>query len=110
MPVALGTRTLSNPTWSDPPGASETRTHSEDPGMALYAAPASTVFSASLGTAVPGSGSLPAGMVAGTTVLIEGTNLNNGTFLVTAYSASLGITLDPPPKSETSTTCIIRTP
>lgn len=77
-----------------------TRSYSADPGLAAQASGAFT-FAAGLPGTITLTGAFTAGFTAQNSVLVEGTNLNNGLFYVTAVTAN-ALTVTPPPASETA--------
>lgn len=93
-----------------PSQGSETRFHQQDQGLAPLVT-ASLTFGSGSVTGANGTFT-PFGHFEQRTVLIEGTNLNNGEFLVTASNGPnfAFLALAPPPKAEGPVTATVRMP
>jgi hypothetical protein len=107
---SLGTRSLSTVKHSRQPGEAMTKSYTRDVGMTKNIT-ASITFGG--GNATGANGTFPtSGFQLWDPVLIEGANLNNGVFTITALDSvnQSYLTLDPPPKVEGPITVTLRTP
>jgi hypothetical protein len=109
MPINLGTRRQSNLRYERMPQGSMTKTYTRDVGMTKNVT-ASITFGG--GNATGANGTFANTFAVDDPLLIEGANLNNGYFTVTALDGvnNAYLTLDPPPKAEGPITVTIRTP
>lgn len=109
MPNRLGTRTQQSMRKERIDQGSNTRAMTSDLGMTKNVT-ASITFGG--GTATGANGTFTGTFAVGDPVLIDGANLNNGYFTVTALDTvnAAFLTLDPPPKAEGPLTVTLRTP
>ncbi len=105
--IQVGTRSRANQLHNEPPGTSMTRGFSRDVGMSKLATASMTFGSGEVSAA---NGTFPS-FVVGDLVLVEGVNLNNGYFTVTAIDGTNHsfLTLSPAPKAEGPLTATVRT-
>jgi hypothetical protein len=108
MPDSVGTRSQQTMHKGRIDQGSETMGHSRDVGMSKRVV-ASIAFVASSGNMTAANGTFSAFAVQDQ-ILVEGTNLNNGYKTITAIDATnqAFLTLDPPPKDESSISCTVR--
>jgi hypothetical protein len=107
----MGTRTRQGQRKEHPFGTSFTRSLTRDKGMSKNVTTSAT-FTAANGR-ITGSNGDFAAFVAGDTVLIENTLLNNGEFIVTGLDggSQAYLVLDPAPKNEGPiASTLVRTP
>lgn len=104
----MGTRSRQGQRKEHPFGTSITRTLTRDVGMSKNVSASITFGSGNL-TAANGTF---ANFIAGDPILVEGSNLNNGEFEITAIDATnhAFLTVDPAPKAEGPITATVRTP
>ena len=109
MPSPMGTRTKATLHYERVDQGAETRFHTRDVGMTKNVT-ASITFGS--GNATGANGTFTGTFAVNDPVLIEGANLNNGFFTITALDATNAayLTLDPPPKAEGPLTVTLRTP
>ena len=110
MPSPLGTRSKSTLHYGRIDQGTQTRMPSHDLGMTKLVT-ASITFGS--GNATGANGTFPTtGFAVNDPVLVEGANLNNGYFTITALDPTdqSFLTLDPPPKAEGPISVTIRTP
>jgi len=104
--IETGTRVRQNQMRTvRPPSERLTKSFTRDLGLASLVT-ASITFSSGQATA---AASTFANFKVGQAVLITGTNLNNGQFVVTATDASTYLTLQPPAANEGAVTATVRT-
>ena len=105
----LGTRQRQTSYQTNAPSRQETRTATRDIGMTKNVT-ASLTFSAATGR-VSGANGTFANFVAGDTLLIEGTNLNNGERIVTGIDTTnhAFLSLNFPPQNEGPIAATVRT-
>ncbi|HEY2068267.1 MAG TPA: hypothetical protein VGG48_01835 [Rhizomicrobium sp.] len=110
MTMRLGTRTLQGQRREHPSEAGSTRSYTRDKSMSKNVT-ASITFSAADGKLEAANGTFTA-FVAGDPVFVQGTNLNNGDFIITAIDAtnSAYLAVDPAPKDEGPLSATVRTP
>jgi hypothetical protein len=107
MPPSLGTRTKQSTRQEHISTLSETARHQQDLGLAKRVTVSAT-FAAATGRVTAAGGTFAAFAV-GDDVLIEGANLNNGSFHVNATDASTYLALDQGVKNEGPLSVTIRT-
>jgi hypothetical protein len=109
MAQRLGTRTRQSFQKERIDQGAATRFLNRDHGLTKNVT-ASITFGS--GNATGANGTFTGTFAAGDPVLVEGANLNNGYFIVTALDAvnAAYLTLDPPPKAEGPLTVTLRTP
>jgi hypothetical protein len=109
MADTLGTRTRQSFQKERIDQGDHTRFHTRDLGMTKLVT-ASITFGG--GNATGANGTFTGTFIVGDPVLIEGANLNNSYFIVTALDAvnAAFLTLDPPPQAEGPITVTLRTP
>lgn len=101
MPIGTRTRALSP--QLHPAEASMTRSVTRDPGKSGNVVSTSPTFGSGRITGATNDFLVAAGFAVPNRVLIEGTQLNNGLFLITGIDGTnhAYLTLDPAPKAET---------
>lgn len=112
MPANLGTRTKQTFAKERVQQGALTKTYTRDVGMTKNVT-ASITFSAGSSQLQAANGTFNAPpWVAGDDILVEGVNLNNGFFRITAIDSVNGafLTVDPPPKNEGPLSAVVRTP
>ncbi|MGH7110754.1 MAG: hypothetical protein ACREFK_10025 [Stellaceae bacterium] len=109
MPINLGTRTKQTLHFKRIDQGSATRSRNQDLGMTKLVVAAITFGG---GNAAGANGTFANTFALNDPVLIEGANLNNGFFTVTALDTinNAFLTLDPPPKAEGPIAVTLRTP
>lgn len=111
MPANFGTRTRQGLEKERVDQGSDTRTRNPDKGMTKRVV-ASITFAAGTGRATGANGTFTSTFAVGDRVLIQGSNANNGTHLVTGLDGvnAAYLVLDPPPKDEGPLSVTLRTP
>lgn len=100
MPSSVGTRSVSQTRKEHVDAGQETRSHTRDKGMSKNV---TNTMTFSTGGTITGSNGDFSAFVVGDTVLVNGTNLNNGYHNVTGIDGTnhAFLTVDPAPKNET---------
>ena len=108
--IEVGTRTRQVPVNTRMPSGSETRSHTRDKGMSKNVTGSFTYVNSTTKQVQGPNGTFTA-FVVNDVVLVEGSNLNNGFFTVTAIDGTnqAYLTLDPSPKNEGPITSTVRT-
>ena len=106
--IEVGTRTRQNVCFTLEPNRVMTKSFTRDVGMSKNVTASMTFGS---GEVLAANGTFTA-FALNDVLLVEGTNQNNGYFLVTGLDATnhAFLTLQPPPKSEGPLSTTIRTP
>lgn len=109
MPVNIGTRTVAEQRKERFTQGGDTRTRNGDVGMSKRVI-ASLTFGS--GNITGANGTFANTFAVGDPLLVQGTNLNNGYFTVTALDGTNNafLTVDPPPAAEGPITATLRTP
>ena len=110
MPSSIGSRQSVNQMRGvRPDQGAETRSHTRDAGLAMNVTAALTFSSA--GTITGANGTFPAGTWQNNyTILVEGTNLNNGWYEIIGNDVTNGafLNVDPKPKNEGPLSATVR--
>jgi hypothetical protein len=104
---SVGTRKRADVQWSNPPQGKMTKFLTRDLGMSKLVS-ASLTFVNSTTKQVQGAASTFTNFAVGDTILVEGTNLNNGYHNVIATDTSTYLTLAASPQNEGPISCTIR--
>lgn len=106
--IETGSRTRQNALHIRPQQGTITRSYGKDLGLSKLVNGGSLTFNAGTGQ-ISGAASTFSGFKGNEVIEVEGTNLNNGFFSVTATDSSTYLTVDPPPKNEGPIATFLRT-
>lgn len=112
MPQNIGTRARQINKLERIDQGHETRSHTRDLGMTKLVQATSLTFVGGATKQIQAANGTFAAFAAGDDVLVDGVNLNNGFFHVTAIDATNQsyLVVDPPPAAEGPVTGNVRTP